>query len=83
MSGKRRILFLPYSEKWRTQRQAVHKYTMPRSAHSYAPLQMIEVKKTMFDILESPEDFDFACKRYTASVALRCTSSRPCLVAVC
>jgi len=63
-------LVMPYGEKWRKHRKLLHSGLMQKAAHSYKPLQEIESKRLVWDLVKRPEKFSDAIERYTASVTL-------------
>jgi cytochrome P450 len=68
--GNDSTLVMPYGEKWRKHRKLLHGGLMQKAAHSYKPLQELESKRLVWDLVIQPEQFLSAIERYTASVTL-------------
>ncbi|KAI0080439.1 cytochrome P450 [Panus rudis PR-1116 ss-1] len=69
LSDNKRGLMLPYGEEWRKWRKVLHSGLHARKAEMYTPMQSLESKVTLRDILRHPEDWDENLQRYAASVA--------------
>ncbi|KAL1615265.1 hypothetical protein SLS56_011889 [Neofusicoccum ribis] len=71
MSGGCRMLLMPHSARWRTQRKIMHAILNGRSAESnFVPYQNLEAKQLLHDYLESPGKFYLANQRFANSVIL-------------
>ncbi|GJJ15858.1 hypothetical protein Clacol_010136 [Clathrus columnatus] len=53
----RHMLVMPYGEKWRKMRAAIHPEVTPTKVSSYVPLATAEVKIALIKILKNPEAF--------------------------
>ncbi|KZT69378.1 cytochrome P450 [Daedalea quercina L-15889] len=65
------VALAPYGETWRRWRKWFQKGFIARTAaNSYHPIQCREVRRLLYDLLQKPDDFVFALKRYTAAIVL-------------
>ena len=48
--GGRRMLTMPYGEKWRAYRTLVHGLLAPKVVETFVPLQTLEIKQLMYDL---------------------------------
>ncbi|KAK5045107.1 hypothetical protein LTR84_010255 [Exophiala bonariae] len=69
-SAGRRQLFMPYGPKYRVVRKIAHSLLNINISTSYQPVQDLESKQLMFDLLRDPEHFYDHNRRYSASVIL-------------
>lgn len=69
-SAGRRQLFMPYGPKYRVVRKIAHSLLNISISTSYQPVQDLESKQLMFDLLQDPEHFYDHNRRYSASVIL-------------
>ncbi|KEF51341.1 uncharacterized protein A1O9_12691 [Exophiala aquamarina CBS 119918] len=69
-SAGRRQLFMPYGPKYRVVRRIAHSLLNITISTSYQPIQDLESKQLMFDLLHDPEHFYDHNRRYSASVIL-------------
>ncbi len=60
---------LPYGPSWRKWRRSQHSSLHARAALSYKPIQSLESKLAMHQILETPAYYEQHLQRYAASVA--------------
>lgn len=60
---------LPYGQSWRKWRRSQHSSLHARASLSYKPIQSLESKLSMHQILETPSNFERHLQRYAASVA--------------
>ena len=70
-STSKRLLLLPYGEKWRQRRIAFHREMAPNKIISYIPVQTAETKLLVRDFLRTPERFMAHLKQYSANVILK------------
>ncbi|KAF8577323.1 cytochrome P450 [Ramaria rubella] len=70
-STNKRLLLLPYGEKWRQTRAAFHRDMTPAKTLTYAPIQTAETKVLMRDVLRTPEKFMAHFRQYSANVILK------------
>lgn len=71
MSGGARMLFMPYSDRWRNQRKIMHGILNAKQAESkFRPFQELEVKQLLWDYLNTPERFYRHTQRYSNSVIM-------------
>ncbi|KAL1843232.1 hypothetical protein VTJ49DRAFT_2563 [Mycothermus thermophilus] len=76
LSGGMRGLMAPYSPFWRRWRKLLHSGFMQRQSETYRPIQSLESKVLMHDLLKSPKDFRTHLERYAASVIVTVTYGR-------
>ncbi|KAF2183899.1 cytochrome P450 [Zopfia rhizophila CBS 207.26] len=76
VSGGYRLVFMPYSKRWRTVRTIIHRLLTPAAAKSYAPIQEFEAKQLSVDLLDTPDEFFKHNRRYSASLILQVTYGR-------
>jgi len=69
LSDNNRGLMLPYGPSWRKWRRSQHSSLHTRAALSYKPIQSLESKLAMYQILETPAYYEQHLQRYAASVA--------------
>lgn len=68
LSGGMRGLMAPYGQFWRSWRKLLHGGFMQRRSETYRPIQSLESKVLMRDLLHTPERFRKHLERYAASV---------------
>ncbi|KAL2020641.1 hypothetical protein VTK56DRAFT_8131 [Thermocarpiscus australiensis] len=76
LSGGMRGLMAPYSAFWRRWRKLLHSGFMQRRSESYRPIQSLESKVLMHELLTNPADFRTHLERYAASVIVTVTYGR-------
>lgn len=76
LSGGMRGLMAPYNSFWRRWRKLLHGGFMQRQSESYRPIQSLESKVLMRDLLKTPNDFRTHLERYAASVIVTVTYGR-------
>lgn len=76
LSGGMRGLMAPYATYWRRWRKLLHSGFMQRQSETYRPIQSLESKVLMNDLLRTPEDFRIHLERYAASVIVTITYGR-------
>lgn len=69
-SAGRRQLFMPYGPKYRVVRKIAHSLLNITVSTSYQPVQDLESKQLMYDLLHDPERFYDHNRRYSSSVIL-------------
>lgn len=69
-SAGRRQLFMPYGPRYRVVRKIAHQLLNITVSTSYQPIQDLESKQLMYDLLHSPEHFYDHNRRYSSSVIL-------------
>ncbi|KAG1750426.1 cytochrome P450 [Suillus paluster] len=65
------IAFLPFGERFRSMRRALHSHLQPKAAGAYEPLQMSHVKNTVLDILDDPDNFQNHVQTYAATTIMK------------
>ncbi|KAF9890594.1 hypothetical protein FE257_005725 [Aspergillus nanangensis] len=73
LSGGNRVIFMPYSKKWRSLRAIIHKCLNVKSVDVLKPSQDLESRQYLNDILTDPQNFLAHVKRYTVSVLIYAT----------
>ncbi|KAF5538608.1 oxidoreductase [Fusarium napiforme] len=63
LSGGMRGLMAPYASYWRRWRKLLHSGFMQRQSETYRPIQSLESKVLMFDLLKRPADFRMHLER--------------------
>jgi cytochrome P450 len=76
LSGGMRGLMAPYNAFWRRWRKLLHSGFMQRASESYRPIQSLESKVLMQDLLSTPAQFRTHLERYAASVIVTITYGR-------
>lgn len=76
LSGGMRGLMAPYSSYWRRWRKLLHGGFMQRQSETYRPIQSLESKVLMHDLLKDPAGFRSHLERYAASVIVTITYGR-------
>lgn len=76
LSGGMRGLMAPYGAFWRRWRKQLHSGFMQRQSEVYRPIQSLESKVLMHDLLKSPDEFRTHLERYAASVIVTVTYGR-------
>jgi cytochrome P450 len=72
-SAGRRQLFMPYGPNYRTVRKISHALLNITKTTEYQPMQNLESKQLLFDLLHDPDRFYDHNRRYSASVILSVT----------
>ncbi|KAL7624834.1 hypothetical protein AAE478_004048 [Parahypoxylon ruwenzoriense] len=76
LSGGMRGLMAPYAPFWRRWRKLLHGGFMQRQSETYRPIQSLESKVLMHDLVHSPDRFRKHLERYAASVIVTVTYGR-------
>lgn len=76
LSGGMRGLMAPYSSYWRRWRKLLHSGFMQRQSETYRPIQSLESKVLMHELLVDPINFRRHLERYAASVIVTVTYGR-------
>ncbi|KAI5865315.1 cytochrome P450 [Durotheca rogersii] len=76
LSGGMRGLMAPYAPFWRRWRKLLHSGFMQRQSETYRPIQSLESKVLMHDLVQSPARFRTHLERYAASVIVVVTYGR-------
>lgn len=76
LSGGMRGLMAPYGPFWRRWRKLLHSGFMQRQSDTYRPIQSLESKVLMRELLEEPDAFRAHLERYAASVIVTVTYGR-------
>lgn len=72
-SAGRRQLFMPYGPQWRQLRKHSHTLLNISSSIKYQPVQDLESKQVLRDLLDQPEMFYTINRRYSSSVIMLVT----------
>ncbi|KAH8679423.1 cytochrome P450 [Ilyonectria robusta] len=72
-SAGRRQLFMPYGAQWRQLRKHSHTLLNISSSIKYQPVQDLESKQVLRDLLDQPEMFYTINRRYSSSVIMLVT----------
>lgn len=70
LSGGMRGLMAPYGNFWRRWRKLLHSGFMQRRSETYRPVQSLESKVLMHDLLSAPGGYRKHLERYAASVVV-------------
>ncbi|KAG5220374.1 cytochrome P450 [Salix suchowensis] len=73
LSDNKRGLMLPYGEEWRKWRKILHSGFHARKSDEYQPIQSLESKIMMHQILTEPKGYERHIQRYAASVVTSVT----------
>jgi cytochrome P450 len=76
LSNGMRGLMAPYGAFWRRWRKTLHSGFMQRQSETYRPIQSLESKVLMKELLDEPEDYRRHLERYAASVVVTVTYGR-------
>ncbi|KAK4096660.1 cytochrome P450 [Parathielavia hyrcaniae] len=76
LSNNLRGLMAPYSAFWRRWRKLLHSGFMQRQSESYRPVQSLESKVLMHELLTDPKNYRTHLERYAASVVVTVTYGR-------
>lgn len=76
LSNGMRGLMAPYSNFWRRWRKLLHSGFMQRQSETYRPIQALESKVLMHELLTNPKDYRTHLERYAASVVVTVTYGR-------
>lgn len=76
LSNNMRGLMAPYGAFWRRWRKTLHSGFMQRQSETYRPVQSLESKVLMHDLVHRPERFRKHLERYAASVIVTVTYGR-------
>jgi cytochrome P450 len=75
-SGGKRIAMMQYGPTWRKLRQIMHKLLMPKTSHSYRPIELIEAQQLSIDLMDDPDHFLMHHRRYACSTMFNITYGR-------
>jgi len=64
------ILTMPYGDKWRKHRRLLHGGLMAKSLQNYKPIQELESKRMVLDMIRTPEKYEKHLDRYSTSVVV-------------
>ncbi|PNS18180.1 3-hydroxyphenylacetate 6-hydroxylase [Sphaceloma murrayae] len=70
MSADRRLLFMPYGDRWRELRKIMHGILNSRRMIDFSAYQDTESKQMLFEYLKSPDLWYKANQRYTMAVVV-------------
>lgn len=70
ISDNKRILILPFGDKWKRYRKILHEALTPAMARNYEPIQQEEATRTAVAIGRDPATFQHQFRRYAASVIM-------------
>lgn len=76
LSDGMRGLMAPYSPFWRRWRKLLHTGFMQRQSETYRPIQSLESKVLMNDLVQDPANYRRHLERYAASVIVTVTYGR-------
>jgi cytochrome P450 len=78
VSNNERLNFLPYGEKWRAIRNVLHSALNLETSTSYKPVQDLESKQAVWEILHATDDMAFndINRRYSTSAIMTITYGR-------
>ncbi|KAK4233987.1 cytochrome P450 [Achaetomium macrosporum] len=76
LSGGLRGLMAPYSAFWRRWRKLLHSGFMQRQSERYRPVQSLESKVLLHELLTDPKNYRTHLERYAASVVVTVTYGR-------
>ncbi|KAG2039358.1 cytochrome P450 [Suillus americanus] len=72
-SGGLSIGFIPFGDRFRRMRRALHSHLQPKAAEAYQPLQMSHAKNIVFGVLDNPHNFRHHVITYAARIILKVT----------
>ena len=75
-SGGKRIAMMQYGPTWRKLRQIMHKLLMPKTAHSYRPIELVEAQQLSIELMDDPNHFLMHHRRYACSTMFNITYGR-------
>ncbi|KAG2139190.1 cytochrome P450 [Suillus bovinus] len=71
LNGAISIVFVPFGDKFRRMRRALHSHLQPKAAEAYQPLQMSHAKNTVLDILDDPYNYHNHVTTYAATTIMK------------
>ncbi|KAG1831216.1 cytochrome P450 [Suillus subalutaceus] len=72
-SGGMSIGFIPFGDRFRRMRRALHSHLQPKAAEAYQPLQMSHAKNIVLGVLDNPHNFRHHVITYAATIILKVT----------
>ncbi|KAG2052657.1 hypothetical protein BDR06DRAFT_972821 [Suillus hirtellus] len=73
--GRLSIAYMPFGDRFHWMCRALHTHFQPTAAGTYQPLQMLNVKNLILDILDDPCNFQNHVMSYNATVITKVTYS--------
>ncbi|KAI1611807.1 cytochrome P450 [Exophiala viscosa] len=70
ISRMKRLVLQPYGTEWKNLRRVMHILLTGSSADSYRPLEDLESKQAMWELLHNPEEWHLSTIRYAASFTI-------------
>lgn len=70
ISQMKRLVLQPYGQEWRELRKVMHGLLTGRSADSYRPMEELESRQAMWEMLHDPERWYLHTIRFAASCNL-------------
>ncbi|KAG1747447.1 cytochrome P450 [Suillus lakei] len=70
-NGAISIAFVPFGDRFRRMRRALHVHLQPKAAEAYKPLQMSHAKNTVLNILDDPHNFQNHVTTYAATTIMK------------
>ena len=80
MSGGKRIVLMPYNDKWREIRKIMHSILNSKQMNQFAGYQDLETKQLLWDYLKQPDLWFKANQRYTNAVIMSVVFGRRLLI---
>ncbi|THV06992.1 cytochrome P450 [Dendrothele bispora CBS 962.96] len=77
LSGGMRTLLVPSGPRLKKLRRALHAQLQEKAAVEYEPVQLVNAKNVVLDILRDPDHHQDHAKRYAASVIISLTYGKP------
>jgi hypothetical protein len=65
------MTFMPFTDRWKSQRKLLHTMTQPRAATTYEPIQDQESRQLVRDTLAAPQAYWSHCQRYAGSTIMQ------------
>ncbi|KAG2335688.1 cytochrome P450, partial [Suillus weaverae] len=70
-AGGMSIAFLPFGDRFRRMRRALHSHLQPKAAEAYQPLLMSHAKNIVLGVLDNPQNFQHHVITYGATTIMK------------
>ncbi|KAH9892379.1 cytochrome P450 [Xylariomycetidae sp. FL2044] len=71
LSDNLRPLLLPHNDRWRRVRRLMHQLTMPATAATYEPAQLLESTRAVYKLMQSPAAYEQVFEQYAGGLIFR------------
>ncbi|KAG1772927.1 cytochrome P450 [Suillus placidus] len=70
-TGGMSIAFVPFGDRFRRMRRALHSHLQPKAAEAYQPLLMSHAKSIVLDVLDNPQNIQHHVITYVATTIMK------------